>query len=167
MIHFISHDIHIILCIYRWFHTAPRCSACTMLLRVDAHSHIIRHLCLVVVKLYNLFELMLFRRIIFYRLLVNLFYSLVVMSAPCCHDLCKTSFTWFQAHLCVSLFDLSYYFSADCEFNFSCRPNQWSKSLSLIQNNEFDNYLALLSFDCISFMLAKTVREQASINTSS
>ena len=45
-------------------------------------------------------------------------------------------------------------------FHHADQINDPSKSLSLIQNNEFDNYLlALLLFDCISFVLAKTARE--------
>ena len=79
------------------------------------------------------------------------------------HDLCnKLLLLVSSSFVCVIIqfFELLFYCYADCEFNFACRPNQWSKSFLLIQNNEFDDYLlALLLFDCISFVLAKTARE--------
>ena len=62
--------------------------------------------------------------------------------------------------ICVNHSNLSYYISADCEFNFSCRPTMIQQ---VIINYEFDTNLGLLLFDCISFVLAKTARELASI----
>ena len=59
------------------------------------------------------FYFILYRRI-FYSLVVNKFNSLVVRAVMICGA--TSFFTWFQAHLCVSLFNLSYYnFSAGCE----------------------------------------------------